>query len=73
MSKATDTRTDALGFFPYVLGTMSVLPEIGFLFGIVAIVWGLVTKKSGGKLLAAIGAIGTVVPAIYRGGFGPMG
>jgi len=37
---------------------MSFIPLIGVLFGLVAIVWGLVTKKTGGKKLALIGGGG---------------
>lgn len=47
-----------LGTFPYVIGGMSFIPLIGVLFGLIAIVWGLVTKKAGGKKLAFIGGGG---------------
>lgn len=47
-----------LSTFPYVIGGMSFIPLIGVLFGLVAIVWGLVTKKTGGKKLALIGGGG---------------
>lgn len=57
MSTTTDS-SEKLGTFPYVIGGMSFIPLIGILFGFVAIVWGLVTKKQGGKRLAAIGAGG---------------
>jgi len=49
---------EKLGVFPYVIGGVSFIPGIGILFGIIAIVWGLVTKKLGGKKLAIIGACG---------------
>jgi len=51
-------QKEKLGTFPFVIGGMSFIPLIGVLFGIVAIVWGLVTKKLGGKKLALIGAGG---------------
>lgn len=54
----TDATPEKLGVFPYILGGMSFIPLVGVLFGIVAIVWGLVTKKLGGKHLATVGAAG---------------
>jgi len=49
---------EKLGAFPYVIGGVSFIPGIGIIFGIIAIIWGLVTKKLGGKKLAIIGACG---------------
>jgi hypothetical protein len=37
---------------------MSFIPMIGVLFGLIALIWGLVTKRSGGKKLALIGTAG---------------
>lgn len=51
-------QQEKLGTFPYVVGVMSFIPLIGVLFGLVAIVWGLATKKTGGKMLALIGGGG---------------
>lgn len=53
-------QQEKLGTFPFVIGGMSFIPLIGVLFGLVAIVWGLVTKKTGGKKLALIGGGGIV-------------
>lgn len=47
-----------LGTFPVVLGGMSFIPLIGILFGIVCILWGIFTKKKGGKKLAIVGGAG---------------
>jgi len=47
-----------LGTFPFVIAGVSFIPLIGVVFGIIAIVWGLVTNKIGGKKLALIGACG---------------
>ena len=49
---------EKLGVFPYVIGGLSFIPLIGVFFGLVAITWGLVTKKMGGKKLALIGVGG---------------
>jgi hypothetical protein len=67
MTNTIDTTTEKLGRFPYVLGGMSFIPLIGVLFGIIAIIWGLVTKKLGGKRLAAIGAAGIGFTIILYG------
>lgn len=53
-------RQKQLGTFPFVIGGMSFIPLIGVLFGLSAIVWGLTTKKAGGKKLALIGGGGVV-------------
>jgi len=77
MSTTTDS-SEKLGTFPYVIGGMSFIPLIGVLFGLVAIVWGLVTKKQGGKRLAAIGAGGigfsfVLYGALFYFGFAQRG
>lgn len=56
----TEDNNQKLSGFPYIIGGLSFIPLIGVLFGIVAIIWGLVTKKTGGKKLAIIGALGIV-------------
>ena len=57
-------KQEKLGAFPYVIGGLSFIPMIGVLFGIIAITWGLVTKKLGGKKLAIIGACGITLTII---------
>jgi hypothetical protein len=56
-----------LGAFPYVVGGLSYIPLLGVLFGGAALIWGLVTKKSGGKRLAAIGAGGILLTVVLYG------
>jgi len=46
---------------------LSFIPLIGVLFGVAAIVWGLATKKLGGKKLAAIGAGGIALTFVVYG------
>ncbi len=58
---------EKLGTFPYVIGGVSFIPGIGIIFGIVAIIWGLVTKKLGGKKLVIIGACGISLSVILYG------
>jgi hypothetical protein len=58
MSNIENSNPKKLGAFPYVMGGMSFIPLLGVPFGLVAIVWGLLSKKKGGKLLAGIGALG---------------
>ena len=67
MSTTTDAGSEKLGAFPYVIGGLSFIPLIGVLFGIVSIVWGLVTNKQGGKRLAAIGAGGIAFTFVLYG------
>ena len=53
-----ETEKEKLGVLPFVVGGLSFIPGIGIFFGIAVIVWGLVTKKLGGKKLAVVGACG---------------
>jgi hypothetical protein len=55
---------EKLGVFPYVLGGMSFIPAIGIVFGIITIIWGLVTEKTGGKRLSFIGGGGILFSII---------
>jgi hypothetical protein len=78
MATAGSNETEKLGTAAYVVGGMSFIPLIGVLFGIAAIVWGLVTKKLGGKRLAAIGAAGiaftlVLYSALFYFGFAQRG
>ena len=56
-----------LGKFPYVIGCLSYVPLIGVVFGIVAVVWGVVTDKLGGRRLAFVGAGGIAVTVVIVG------
>lgn len=58
---------EKLGTFPFVIGGVSFIPGIGIIFGIIAIIWGLVTKKLGGKKLAIVGACGIGFSVILYG------
>ena len=57
-------QQEKLGAFPFVIGGMSFIPMIGVLFGLVAIVWGLTTKKAGGRKLAFIGGGGITLTVV---------
>lgn len=48
----------------YVVGGLAYIPLIGVLFGLAAVVWGLTTRKEGGRKLAWIGAGGIAVTVI---------
>lgn len=58
---------EKLGAFPYVVGGMSFIPGVGVIFGTIAIIWGLVTNKLGGKKLAIIGTCGIGFSALLYG------
>ena len=73
-----NTNAEKLGVFPFVVGGMSFIPLLGVVFGLIALVWGLVSAKRGGKLLAAMGAAGiafTVLlySALFYFGFAQRG
>jgi hypothetical protein len=61
-------KTQKLGAFPFVVGGLSFIPGIGMPFGIAAIIWGLISKKVGGKTLALTGAGGIVFSCLIYGG-----
>jgi len=67
MDAETTASEPKLGAFPYVTAGLSFIPLIGVIFGVVAIVWGLVTKKDGGKRLAVIGACGIAFTFVLYG------
>ena len=53
--------------FPFVIGGLSFIPLLGFPFGIAALIWGLTTKKIGGKKLALLGGAGILVTLVLYG------
>ena len=57
-----------LGVFPYIIGGLAYIPLIGVPFGIIAIIWGFVTKKIGGKILAFVGAGGIALTGLLYSG-----
>jgi hypothetical protein len=66
-----NTASDAgqrLGAGAFVLGGLSFIPLIGVVFGIAAIVWGLVSRKKGGTALALVGAGGIAFTCALYGG-----
>ena len=58
---------EKLGTGPFVIGGLSFIPLLGVFFGVVSIIWGLVTKKQRGKLLAVVGGCGIVFTIIIYG------
>jgi hypothetical protein len=58
------TERPGLGTLPYVVGGLSYIPLIGILFGAIAVVWGLTTRKADGRRLALIGAGGVAVTVV---------
>ena len=57
-----------LGGIPYVIAGISFIPLIGIIFGLIAIIWGLVTNKRGGKKLALAGAAGIAFTIVLYSG-----
>jgi hypothetical protein len=56
-----------LGRFAFIVAGLSFIPLIGALFGLIAIAWGLVKRKSGGRKLALIGTTGIAFSFIIFG------
>ncbi len=59
---------EKLSGFPFVIGGLSFIPLVGIPFGIVALIWGITTKKLGGKKLALIGSLGIIFTVVLYGG-----
>ena len=64
---STSLNTEKLGTLPFVLAGISFIPLIGVPFGIATLIWGLRTKKHGGRRLATIGVCGIATTIIVYG------
>ena len=79
MSTSSSYQTPRLGRGAFIVGVLSCIPLLGIPFGIIAVIWGLATKRAGGKKLASIGFAGmiclTIVPysALFYFGFPQRG
>ncbi len=62
-----------LGVGAYIVGGLSFIPLLGVFAGIAAIVWGLVTNRSGGKILAFVGLLGILFTVLLYGSLFYMG
>jgi hypothetical protein len=60
-------RDQRLGAGAYVVAGLSFIPLLGVPFGIAAVVWGLVTRRAGGRLLALLGAGGIAFTIVVYG------
>jgi hypothetical protein len=58
---------EKLGGPAFVVGGLSFIPLLGIPFGIAALIWGLTTKKIGGKKLALLGGAGVMVTFVLYG------
>jgi Type II secretion system (T2SS), protein G len=61
-------ETKKLGASAFIVGGLSFVPAIGVLFGIAAIIWGLVSKRAGAKTVARMGIGGIVFSCLIYGG-----
>jgi hypothetical protein len=57
-----------LGTLPFVFGGASFIPLIGVLFGVWAVLYGLISGRAGGKKLALVGAAGIGFSVVLYGG-----
>ena len=55
------------GWLPYVLAGLSFIPLVGIPFGLIVIVWGLLTRRRGGLKLTALGSAGIATTDIAYG------
>lgn len=65
--EASQTQPARIGAGAYVVAGLSFIPLIGVLFGLVAIIWGVASRRGGGKLAALIGALGITVTLVIYG------
>lgn len=66
MTSTPTHSAEKLGPMAHIFAWLAFIPYFGFLFGVIAFFWGLITRKSDGKRVAKIAAIGlTVSLAIY--------
>lgn len=47
-----------IGPIPYMIAAVSFMPILGVITGPIAVVWGLMTLKRGGKPVVVIGGVG---------------
>jgi len=59
---------DKFGVLPFIFGGLSFIPLCGVPFGLIAVVWGLLSNKRGSKILAMIGALGIATTVALYGG-----
>ncbi|CAM4295168.1 hypothetical protein F901_01727 [Acinetobacter dispersus] len=60
-------KPNKLGVFSYIIAAISFIPGIGIIFGVIALIWGGLTKKNGGKILVVIGISGICFSIIIYG------
>lgn len=56
-----------LGAFPFVIGGIAYIPLLGIPFAVTAIIWGLVSKKTGRRKLVAVGTGGILFTIVLYG------
>jgi hypothetical protein len=67
LSEQKEGQREKLGSLPFVIGGLSFIPLVGVLFGVVAIAWGLASRKPGGRKLALIGGGGIAFSVVLYG------
>ncbi len=56
-----EKNKDSLGLMAFALGTAAFIPIFGLMYGIAGVIWGLVTDKKNGKVLAGFSATGAIL------------
>ena len=63
-----DRREPKIGLGAYVVAGLSFIPLLGVPLGIAAIVWGIVSRRTGHRLVALLGAGGIALTIFLYGG-----
>lgn len=61
MSTDTYNEDQKIGIFHYIIGLFSFIPVVGVPLGIICAVYGLFTKRKGGKILMTMGICGVLI------------
>ncbi len=68
MESMTPPPTRRIGAAAYVIAGLSFIPMLGVPFGLASIIWGLASKRTGGRVVAAIGVGGLALTVALYGG-----
>lgn len=58
--------------FAYVSGAAALIPLWGIPFGLISIIWGVISKKRGHRLVTILGALGILLSSIIFGNITPL-
>ena len=60
-----EKKKEKVGCLSYVIAVFSFIPLIGVLFGLIAIIWGIVNRnKRGWQIVVALGSVGIIITIV---------